>query len=83
MHISIIVYLKNIEPLKHILFEWFYIENYLDFFNGVDSDSGTVTFLSAFFFFFSLFLGLLSPMLNTSFAYETLKYISKDFMSYV
>lgn len=39
--------------------------SYLGFFAVIiEEETGTVTFLSAFFFFFSLFLGLLSPILN-------------------
>jgi len=40
--------------------------SYLDLFADVIEDAGTITFLSAFFFFFSFFLGLLSPTCNTS-----------------
>jgi hypothetical protein len=40
--------------------------NYLGLFAGTIEDIRAVAFFSAFFFFFSLFLGLLSPILNTS-----------------
>lgn len=40
--------------------------NYLGLFADTIEVIGAVTFFSAFFFFFSLFLGLLSPILNTS-----------------
>jgi hypothetical protein len=39
--------------------------DYLGFVAVTIEAIGVVTFLSAFFFFFSLFLGLLSPMFNT------------------
>jgi len=42
-------------------------QNYLDLLaDGIEEDIGVIDFFSAFFFFFSLSLGLLSPIITTS-----------------
>jgi len=61
--------LQQMQQVSSANFVSVYKQNYLGSFAGsIAEDIGAIAFLSAifFFFFFSLFLGLLSPMVTTS-----------------